>query len=144
MLDYTIIERVDGGLDNAAYAPNSTSPGGNDDGALTQEFFVLHIGATNQYILGAGGESAKIRDILDGTSNTFLCIESAGASNSTQTGSRLRRRQIRPTSAHVLQILPVCRNFLEPECGHHTQLATAASEVLCAMGVRSVDRVSSM
>jgi len=78
VLDYTIIERVDGGLDNAAYAPNSTSPGGNDDGALTQEFFVLHIGATNQYILGAGGESAKIRDVTDGTSNTFLCIESAG------------------------------------------------------------------
>ena len=78
VLDYTIIERVDGGLDNVAYAPNSTSPGGNDDGALTQEFFVLNVLALGEYVLGAGGESAKIRDITDGTSNTILCIESAG------------------------------------------------------------------
>ncbi len=72
--DYEAISGVRGDLSNAAYANFSGGSGGNRHGYATWAVVVTDVPG----VLEDGGESSKIRDILDGTSNTILLSELAG------------------------------------------------------------------
>lgn len=71
LADYICTERLTGQLDNLAYAPGSSPPSGDKDGAM----------AGYTFSAGAVGASSnppnKIRNITDGTSNTILITEYA-------------------------------------------------------------------
>lgn len=76
--DYICFEDLTGALDNLAYAPGSNPPNGNKDGALTAYMFTGDT-PVGQVMLSVGDTTNnKIRDVLDGTSNTILIAEYAG------------------------------------------------------------------
>jgi prepilin-type N-terminal cleavage/methylation domain-containing protein len=76
LADYICTEELTGLLDDLAYAPNTTSPGGNDDGAMTGYSFMGNTPVGPMHL--SSDVPNKIRNITDGTSNTFLILEYAG------------------------------------------------------------------
>ncbi len=79
-IDYETISGIRGDLSGAAYTPAAGYPsggGGNRHGYST--WAVIAIDARS--VQDDGGESSRIRDIKDGTSNTILLSELAGRNN---------------------------------------------------------------
>ncbi|MGD9857765.1 MAG: DUF1559 domain-containing protein [Planctomycetaceae bacterium] len=73
-IDYEAISGIRAALSNAAYANFPGGSGGNRHGYSTWAVVVTDVPG----VLADGGQGSKIRDILDGTSNTILLSELAG------------------------------------------------------------------
>lgn len=87
-LDYTICEDLAGQIDNLYRdnAPAGVTLYGYEFGSMGAEAFDMSVAGVGQ-IRGAGEGENKIRNIKDGTSNTYLSFEMAGRDQLYQNGS---------------------------------------------------------
>lgn len=85
--DYVDYGEVRGNADNH-WGPTQDPPSGDEHAAMEGQVFILITPGPPPFdkILGAGGDTNRIRDILDGTSNTFLVGEHAGRQQLWQNG----------------------------------------------------------